>query len=107
MGAEHVHVLIAAPSLGLQHAAGGLAGLVFAMLMEAVLLIIRSSVPSELPRPRSKIQPTKGGSPWQPSGALERTAGGTAPPAAAARKAGAPGRRRAQRREEFEEKKEQ
>lgn len=79
----------------------------FAMLMEAVLLIIHSSVPCELPRQRSKILPRKGGSPWQPSGAVQQAAGGTAHSAAAARKAGAPGWRRAERREEIEEKKEQ
>ena len=40
--------------LGAQHAAGGLAGLVFAMLMEAVLLIIRTTVPYELPPKRRR-----------------------------------------------------
>ena len=76
-----------------QHAAGGLAGLVFAMLMEAVLLIIRTTVPYELPPKRRKGPPALAArlqdADQQSTGAEEKVTRGP----------GAPSRRRGARRD--------
>lgn len=78
---------------GAQHAAGGLAGLVFAMLMEAVLLIIRTTVPYELPPKRRKVAPAR---PARPQGVDQQSAGAGDK---MARGPGAPSRRRTARRD--------
>jgi len=92
---ERARPVLTAGARRAQHAAGGLAGLVFAMLMEAVLLIIRTSVPYELPR-RATL--TLAAAP--PGGARRGGgAGGAEEPEQAAAARRAPGRRRAPRQE--------